>query len=51
MCRLLKKVILMIYFGNGLGNIKKNISGNFEIFTKLNQIVYFKKIKNVQYEK
>ena len=32
MFRLLKKVVLLIFFGNELGNIIKNISGNFEIF-------------------
>ena len=30
---ILKKVVLLIFFGNGLGNIIKNISGSFEIFT------------------
>ena len=33
MFSLLKKVVLLIFFGNGLGNIIKNVSGNFEIFT------------------
>ena len=26
------RLILLLFFGNGLGNIIKNISGNFEIF-------------------
>ena len=33
MFRLLIKVSLLIFFRNGLGDIIKNISGNFEIFT------------------
>ena len=31
---LLKKIGILIFFGYGLGNIIKNISGNFEIFTR-----------------
>ena len=41
MFSLLKKVMLLIFFENGLGNIVKNISDNFEVFRILNQIAYF----------
>ena len=33
MLSLLKIFVLLIFFGNGLGNIIKKISGNFGIFT------------------
>ena len=34
MFSLLNKLVILILFGHGLGNIIKNISGNFEIFTR-----------------
>ena len=34
MFSLLNKLVTLILFGHGLGNIIKNISGNFEIFTR-----------------